>query len=80
MEPVSTGLPINTLLFVLVLLGIGVLGTTFWMWMLIECATKESNQGNTKIVWAIIIIFTHLIGALLYFLLRRPERRRETAG
>jgi hypothetical protein len=22
----------------------------FWLWMMIECATKESNEGNTKLV------------------------------
>ena len=37
-------------------------GSIFWLWMLVDCATKESDQGNTKIVWLLIIIFTHMIG------------------
>jgi heme/copper-type cytochrome/quinol oxidase subunit 2 len=49
-------------------------GSIFWVWMLVDCATKESDQGNTKIIWLLIIIFTHLIGALIYFFVRRPER------
>jgi len=49
-------------------------GSIFWMWMLVDCATKESDLGNTKIVWLLIILFTHMIGALLYFFVRRPER------
>jgi hypothetical protein len=39
----------------------------FWLWMLIECMTKESNEGNTKVVWLAIILFTQFVGALLYF-------------
>jgi hypothetical protein len=52
-------------------------GTGFWIVMLIECATKEADTGNTKVVWIVILVFTHLIGALLYFFVRRPERMRE---
>ena len=56
---------------------IGILGTVFWIWMLIDCATKESSQGNDKIVWVIVIALTHFIGAAIYFLVRRPTRLRE---
>ncbi|HEY0456305.1 MAG TPA: PLDc N-terminal domain-containing protein [Verrucomicrobiae bacterium] len=55
----------------------GLLGTVLWIWMLIDCATKETDQGNTKLVWILVIIFTHLLGALLYLLIRRPARIRE---
>ncbi|MBI3415040.1 MAG: PLDc_N domain-containing protein [Verrucomicrobia bacterium] len=50
------------------------LGTIFWIWMLVDCATKESNQSNDKIVWILIIVFTHFIGALIYFFVRRSRR------
>jgi hypothetical protein len=46
-------------------------------WMLIDCATKEPSQGNDKIVWVIIIIFTGFIGALVYLIVRRPKRIAE---
>jgi len=48
----------------------------FWIWMLVDCATKEPSQGNDKIIWILIIVFTHWIGALIYFLVRRPERKK----
>jgi hypothetical protein len=60
--------------FLLVFYGWGVLGTIFWIWMLAECATKEPSQGNEKIVWVLIIALTHVIGAVLYFVMRRPQR------
>ncbi|WP_094227293.1 PLDc N-terminal domain-containing protein [Methanolobus psychrotolerans] len=59
------------------LFGIGLLGTLFWLWMLIDCATKEPSEGNDKLIWVIVIIFTHLLGALVYFLVRRPKRIEE---
>jgi hypothetical protein len=64
---------LQELLFIVV----GVLGTTFWLWMLIDCAIKESNEGNTKVVWIIVIAFAHIIGAVAYSLVRRPQRFAE---
>jgi hypothetical protein len=52
-------------------------GTVFWVMMIIECATKESSQGNTKLIWILIIVFTHWIGALIYYFVRRPQRIAE---
>jgi hypothetical protein len=66
------GLPEVLLLFVV--LGIGVLGSAFWIWMLIDCVTKESSEGNDRLVWVIIVVFTHIIGAAIYFFVRRPQR------
>lgn len=63
------------LVIFIILVSIG--GTIFWVWMLIDCATKEDNQGNTKIVWIMIILLTHWLGALLYLLVRRPQRIAE---
>ncbi len=49
-------------------------GFVFWLWMLVDCATKESDRGNTKIVWILVILFANIIGALVYFVVRRPQR------
>ena len=57
--------------------GIGellfLLGTAFWIWMIVDCATHERNSTE-KIVWIVIIVFTHLLGALIYFFVRRQKR------
>jgi hypothetical protein len=63
------------LLFILFL---GFFGTIFWIWMLIDCATNEPSHGNEKIAWIVIIVLTHWLGALIYFLARRPKRIAET--
>ena len=59
----------------IVLIGLGLLA--FWIWMLIDCATKEPSQGNDKIVRILVIVFLQWIGALIYFLVRRPQRKQE---
>lgn len=65
------------LLIVLPVFLFGILGTVFWIWTLIDCATKESSQGNDKVVWILVIALTHVLGAAIYFLVRRPQRMRE---
>jgi len=62
------------LLFILAFFGIGVAGTILWIWTLIDCATKEPSEGNDKIIWILVIIFTHWVGSLIYLLVRRPQR------
>jgi hypothetical protein len=72
--------PALALLPLLILIPFALLAlalTVFWIWMIVDCATKEPSQGNDKIVWIVIIIFTHWIGALIYFLVRRPQRKRD---
>lgn len=64
-------------LMVFLFFGVGIIGTVFWVWMLLDCAMKEPSEGNDKLIWVIIILFTHLLGALLYFLVRRPKRIQE---
>ena len=66
------------LFFFLVVGGAAVLATVFWIWMLVDCAMKEPSQGNDKVVWVLVILFTHVIGAALYFFIRRPKRIAQT--
>ena len=64
------------LLFFGLFCGVGIGGTILWIWMLIDCAVNEPSDGNDKLVWVLIIVLTNWIGALIYLLVRRPERLR----
>jgi len=55
----------------------GIIGTGLWVWILVDCATKEADTGNNKIVWVLVIALTHLIGAAIYYFVRRPQRMAE---
>ncbi|ADE36348.1 MAG: PLDc N-terminal domain-containing protein [Methanohalophilus sp.] len=61
---------------IILLFGIGIFGTLFWIWMLIDCITKETDRSNERLIWIIVIVFTHLLGAILYFILRKNKRNR----
>ncbi len=46
----------------------------FWLWMLVDCATKES-PGTPRFAWLILIALVGVVGAPLYFLLRKLPRK-----
>jgi len=73
----SGGSVVLGLFTTLVFVVLGLLCMVFWIWILIECATKESETGNTKIVWVIIVVLTGIIGAAIYYFVRRPQRIAE---
>lgn len=45
----------------------------FWIWMLVHAITNKGLTDAMKIVWVIVIVFTHFIGALIYFFVGRPK-------
>ncbi len=57
---------------------LSIAGTVFWIWMLVDCLTKEPSEGNDKIIWVLVIIFLQIIGAAVYYFVRRPERIQQT--
>jgi hypothetical protein len=73
------GLGVGWLWFVLMFAtaGIGLAGTALWIWMLVDVLTKESDENNNRLIWALVIIFTHWVGALIYLIVRRPARTRQ---
>jgi len=56
---------------------IGILGTGFWVWMLIDCIKNEPSEGNDKLIWVIIIVFTHVLGAAIYYFTKHSMRIEE---
>ncbi|MFO7650149.1 MAG: PLD nuclease N-terminal domain-containing protein [bacterium] len=65
--------------FALVLFGtiVGLMGTVLWIWMLVEVLTRETDENNSRLVWALVIVFTHWLGALIYLFARRPDRVKQ---
>jgi len=55
----------------------------FWFWMLIDCLKRQDDMfkfgGNhAKLIWVLVIIFTGLIGALIYyFLIKRTDSHQD---
>ncbi len=51
-------------------------GTIFWIWMIVDCAIKEPG-GIDKTFWILWLVMSHVIGALMYLLVRRPKRIKQ---
>jgi len=69
-------------MFTMAILGLWFMGialslaiTAFWVWMLVDCLTNMDSQGNDKIIWIMVIVFTNLIGALVYYFVQRPKNQ-----
>jgi hypothetical protein len=60
-------------LFVFLLL-IYIIFFIFWTWTLIDCLKEETDNGNIRLIWSVVIVITYIFGALLYCVIRRPQR------
>lgn len=56
---------------------IGLASMAFWIWMIIDAATNEPAEESNKIVWVLIVVLLHWLGAAIYYFVRRPERIRK---
>jgi hypothetical protein len=66
---------IYELLVILTVILLGVAGTVFWAWALIDCIRNEPEGSQDRLLWALVILFSHLVGAVLYVIIRRPKRK-----
>ncbi len=65
------------MIFGLVILAIAaffILQMVMWIWMLIDCLQNEPSTGNEKVIWVLLMVFLGIIGSMLYYFIRRPQR------
>ncbi len=60
-------------LFFLLIGGITLAVFAFWIWMLVHAITNKGLSDTERIVWVLVIIFVHFIGAIIYFFVGRPK-------
>ena len=58
---------------------LGLLMLAVWVTALVGCLQHETDERNNRLIWVIIIVFMQVIGALLYWLWRRPQRQAEAS-
>lgn len=46
----------------------------FWLLMLIDCLKRNFSNSNEKVLWVLLIIFLHLLGASLYWLIVKNKK------
>jgi len=53
--------------FILGIVAIIVLSIVFWIYMLVDSIQHKYKDSNDKVVWVLVIIFTGIIGAMIYY-------------
>jgi hypothetical protein len=62
------------LLLALVMAPLAILGMVFWIWMLIHAIQNKGLNDTERLVWVLVILFAHFLGALIYFAVGRARR------
>ena len=62
------GSPVDLFVIFLVLLP-----SVFWLVELIDVLRRRFSDPSIKIVWVLVVIFTHFVGALIYYFAGRRQ-------
>ena len=62
------------LIIIVFLLIFSLATTAFWLWVLVDCVTKEPAEGDNRMIWVLVVALAGFIGAAVYFFARRPQR------
>jgi hypothetical protein len=57
------------------ILLVSIFASIFWIWMLIDAAINERDTTD-KVIWVLIVLFLHFVGAAVYYFVRYRARRR----
>jgi hypothetical protein len=53
--------------FILFIVALVILSIIFWIFMLVDSIQHKYKDSNDKVVWVLVIVFTGIIGALIYY-------------
>lgn len=62
------------ILLVLAFFALVIFAFVFWIMMIVDCAKRKFKTDSDKIVWILVIIFTQIIGALIYYFVVKKSK------
>lgn len=66
-------------LIVIPFLLIGLTAFVVWIWTLVDVLKVPSDdrfRAGNQLVWVLVIVFTQIIGSIIYLVVGRPEPSR----
>lgn len=69
---------LGVLLGIMLLAGLSLALTVFWIWMLVDAIQNKGITDGEKVGWVLAIVFFHFIGSVLYFFIGRPKGKQPT--
>jgi hypothetical protein len=64
-------------ILVLLVLALPIAACVFWIVELIDCIRRIYPEPSTKIVWVLVILFLHFIGAGIYYFVGKKSGHTE---
>ena len=61
---------------IMLILFFGLVPLGLWLWALIDLLRSNFKNSTEKLIWAVVIIFVPVLGALLYLLIGRSQKTR----
>jgi len=55
------------LFFMLLIFGLLIFLTVFWILMIVDCAKRKKLSDSERVAWILILVFLHFIGAAIYY-------------
>lgn len=69
----GSGLVDGIILFYAFFILLGVTSFVFWIVEIIDVAKRQWADTNTKIIWLLVVILGHGLGAIIYYFAGRPS-------
>jgi hypothetical protein len=76
----ETALVVAVIAFYGFVILVGVAACVLWIAALIDCLRREFPDSTEKLLWVLVIIFVHFLGALIYYFVGRSRGRLPTAS
>lgn len=59
----------------IMILVVFILGLALWIWALVNSLNRKYKRDDSRLLWALIIAFAGLIGAIVYYfcVVRNPK-------
>lgn len=57
----------------LLVVGCVIAVMVFWIVELVDCLRREFKDPTEKVVWVLVIILMHLVGAIIYWSMRKSR-------
>ena len=74
----ATALVLSVFFLIIFVIILSLLIAVFWLWMLIDCITRDFRDDMEKIVWILLMVFLGVIASIVYyFVVKRKSRKKK---
>ena len=61
------GIAITAMALILIFIVLAIASFIFWILMIIDCAKRNFKNPNERVVWIIVLVLLHVLGATIYY-------------